>query len=415
MQIPARVLYSWDNPPSGGTYNPMVVRGLPMPSTLAKGIHPLKRTLLSVLVLSVVLAGPSCRSGPAKEGLFRGEGQHILPESRLVELTCRVTVRDIPEETKEVRLWVPFPVASRYQRLIEPSIQSPASYRPMVRYDARYGTAMLFVSAEAPLPKTFDVEYVLHVQRRRIDDAGMKPGPVEPDNVIRQHLAADLALPEDVSLPELTTIVADVAPPDNDTFSRAHAIYDYVMNTLEPDNTVFVRDTRAVEVTEGAAPFDPDVGTVVTTTGPTGRSVGEILSSRRGNAFDYALLTVVLMRSAGIPARIESGVLLGEDKTPDRTEVVGRHAWVRFHVPGLGWSVCDPYLAELYPELTAYLFRGACSNRVQLGAGPAPALDPEPASGAPTVLGDALAEADDKPVAVETHLFFRDAAGGPSR
>lgn len=370
--------------------------------------------LCAVLFLSVVLAGASCwRSAAKDDGLFRGEGQHILPENRLVELVLKVRVHDIPEKTKEVRLWVPFPVGSRHQRLIEPSIQSPASYRPMIRHDVRYGTPVLFISAEAPLPNAFDVEYVLRLQRLRIDDRAMTPGAAEPDNAVREQLAGDLALPDDVSLPELEKIVAEVAPTDNDVVSRARGIYNYVINTLDVDNAVFVLDTT-VAVTEAAASPDPDIGTVAETTGASGRSVKDILSSRRGSAFDYALLTVALMRSAGIPARIESGVMLAEDKTPDRTEVVDRHAWVRFHVPGVGWSVCDPYLADRYPELQAYLFRGACSNRVQLGAGPRPALEPEPEAGPPTVFGDPIAEADGKPVAVETHIFFRDVAGGTS-
>ena len=372
----------------------------------------MKRTFLAILVLSVVSAGLSCRSSAPKT-LFRGVGQHVLPESRLVELVCTVTVSDIPEKTKEVRLWIPFPTSSRHQRLIEPTIQSPASYRPMIRYDVRYDTPVLFISAEAPLPKSFDVNYALRVERVRIEHEDMRTNPVEPDNQLRDHLAAELALPEGGIGPELTKIVAEVAPVDNTTLDRARAIYDYVINTLEADNAVFIPDVT-LKVTEGAVSSDPDVGIVVTTASPSGRSVKEILSARKGNAFDYALLTVVLMRAGGIPARIESGVMLPEDKTPDRTELWDRHAWVRFYVPGFGWSACDPYVAERYPELKAYMFGGLCANRVVLGAGPQPGLVPEPETGLPTVLGDAIAEADEKPVTVQTRMFFRDVAGGTS-
>ena len=379
---------------------------------VSKGTNPLKRTVLAILVLSVVSAGLSCRSNPGK-ALFTGVGQHVLPESRLVELVCTVTVSDIPEKTKEVRLWIPFPTNSRHQRLVEPTIQSPASYRPMIRYDARYGTPVLFVSAEAPLPKSFDVEYALRVERVRVQHQDMTTDPTEPDNQLQERLAADLALPEDAGQSELAKIVAEVAPADNATFDRARAIYDYVTGTLEVDNAVLIPDV-AVEVTDAVVRPDPDIGTVADTPGPSGWGVKEILAARRGNAVDYALLTVALLRSAGIPARIESGVMLPEDKTPDRTELRDRAAWVRFYVSGFGWSVCDPYVADRYPELKAYMFGGLCSNRVQLSAGPEPGLAPEPKTGLPTVLAGAIAEADEKPVTVHTRIFFRDVSGGTS-
>jgi len=377
-----------------------------------EGTNPLKRTFLAILVLSVVSAGLSCRSSPGK-ALFTGEGQHILPESRLVELVCAVTVSDIPEKTKEVRLWMPFPTSSRHQRLVEPTIQSPASYRPMIRYDAHYGAPVLFVSAEAPLPKSFDVEYALRVERVRVEHQDMTTNATGPDNQLQERLAADLAPVEDASQSELAKIIGEVAPADNAAFDRARAIYDYVMGALDVDNAVFIPEVT-VEVTEAVVRPDPDIGTVAMTAAPSGRSVKEILVARKGNAFDYALLTVALLRSAGIPARIESGVMLPEDKTPDRTELSERHAWVRFYVPGFGWNVCDPYLADRYPELKAYMFGGLCSNRVQLSAGPGPGLVPKPEAGLPTVLAGAVAEADEKPVTVDTHIFFRDVSGGTS-
>lgn len=345
------------------------------------------RRLLAMLALAaVVLAAASCRNTPSKK-LFSDTGQHVLPENRLVELVCKVTVSDIPRKTKEVRLWVPFPTGGRYQRLIDPSIESPASYRPMIRYDERYGTPVLFVLAEAPLPKSFDVEYTLRVERMKMAPHGVngvKPAAVEPDNVVRERLADRLTLPEDVSEAELAKIVAEVAPADNAPFDRARAIYNYVIDTLEFDNT---------------------------TTGSAGHIVKDVLVSRKAGPADYARVTVTLLRAAGIPALIENGVLLPEDKTPDRTELTGRAAWVRFYVNGAGWSACDPYLADRFGELRTYMFGGMCANRVQLGAGPGLGLVPKPETGPPAVFAEAIAEADEKPVTVETHIFFRDVSG----
>jgi transglutaminase-like putative cysteine protease len=291
--------------------------------------------------------------------------QHILPGLRTVELTCEVTISGTPERAKGLRAWVPFPVTGRYQRVIEPTMESPTSYRPVIHYDAR------------------------------------------SEEVVRERFAADLVQGSGASAEEMGKIAAGATAGDNAPLSRARKIYDYVVNTVELDSAGHLLSAAGDNATLAAGSVS-DNGTL----SRTSRYALDVLTTRKGSAADYATATVMLMRAAGIPAHVETGILLGEDKTPDRTAASENGAWVRFYVNGRGWSACDPYLAKRYPELREAMFGGLSSNRVEMSAGPEPELAPAPAGGQPVLFFAPVAEADGKPVFISMKLSFRDIPGG---
>jgi transglutaminase-like putative cysteine protease len=86
------------------------------------------------------------------------------------------------------------------------------------------------------------------------------------------------------------------------------------------------------------------------------RSVSECFAHfRRGYCQYYASLMVMMMRSAGVPARLVQGFLPG-DRDPATGEEIVRfsnsHAWVEVYFPGYGWVPFDPTgggLAQLAP------------------------------------------------------------------
>ncbi|HUV38754.1 MAG TPA: transglutaminase-like domain-containing protein [Planctomycetota bacterium] len=387
----------------------------------------MRRALPVTVILSTLLGVCSCESlpgyrepEPAEKPLFSRIGTHVLPAERTLEMTCEVTVSEIPTDAKEVRVWIPFPQANAHQSLIEPTITHPTTYRPVIRHDEKYGSQVLYVSGEAPVPERFVVSYVTRVGRARMDHHNIVPPPPIDDNALRTHFAPDLEpvhiapfdgenLSDDERKKQLVVHekwiemkVAEViafGPPGDDNvpagargvtapgdtriddFNRARAVYDWVLDTLEPDN-----------VPRG---------------GPR-RTVREILDDGRGDASDYALVTVALLRAVGIPSRIAGGVMLDENKSPDLTDAASPAAWVRFVVNGRAWSACDPWTADRCPELRDYMFRGLCANRVHLWTGPRPQLVPEPVEGTPVVFSHAFAEVDEKPVRTDTVIRFRD-------
>ena len=380
------------------------------PLQYLKGLKNLKsKSAVIILLAAAVLAGVSCKNEP---DIFPVVKQHILPHKRTVQLDSEITVNDIPDGTKTLQLWIPFPVRGQFQNCIRPMIEHPGSYRPLIYTEKRYGTRWIFVSAEQPLPKSLKFSFSQVIERVEINHRSMTVGPIEPAEAVATRFAGDLTQEEGVNTEALTDLVVGIlqpkptAPVEGESmnleeavetpptgFARARAIYDYVVDTLE------------------AADAPTEDGTTTVPTGPSG-TVAEVLDSRKGNYIDYARVTVALLRTAGIPARIESGVKLGEDRAPDSVEAPGRTAWVRFYVNGFGWTACDPHHADIEPDLRDYMFAGVCANRVQFSAGPLPALVPEPKAGVPIVFDRAIAEADEKPIDVRMTVSFRDYSVG---
>jgi hypothetical protein len=74
------------------------------------------------------------------------------------------------------------------------------------------------------------------------------------------------------------------------------------------------------------------------------------LSTKSGNCQNFAHLSIALLRSAGIPARIVGGITLKESwKVPidAKNSIVqsmgqGGHAWLEVYFPDLGWLPYDP-------------------------------------------------------------------------
>jgi hypothetical protein len=86
------------------------------------------------------------------------------------------------------------------------------------------------------------------------------------------------------------------------------------------------------------------------------RSISECFAHyRRGYCQYYASLMVMVLRTAGIPARLVQGFLPGERDPATGEEIVrfsNSHAWVEAYFPGYGWVPLDPTgggLAQLAP------------------------------------------------------------------
>ncbi|MFG0316740.1 MAG: transglutaminase domain-containing protein, partial [Planctomycetota bacterium JB042] len=73
-------------------------------------------------------------------------------------------------------------------------------------------------------------------------------------------------------------------------------------------------------------------------------SVERLLNGRRGYCQHFALAATVMLRSAGLPARVATGFLVNDWDAPSRAYEVwssDRHAWIEVHVEGEGWVPVD--------------------------------------------------------------------------
>ena len=92
------------------------------------------------------------------------------------------------------------------------------------------------------------------------------------------------------------------------------------------------------------APGSRFVYSLSTTPGTTGDDLADFLRLRRGYCEQYAGAMGVLVRAAGVPARVVLGYTPGQEQ-PDGSRVVttdDAHAWVEAWFSGLGWIPFDP-------------------------------------------------------------------------
>ncbi|WP_040948970.1 transglutaminase-like domain-containing protein [Gorillibacterium massiliense] len=77
-------------------------------------------------------------------------------------------------------------------------------------------------------------------------------------------------------------------------------------------------------------------------------SASDVLAEGKGICHDYANLTVAMLRSSGIPARVIEGLVYNDlKKSVDWSSSAGSHAWVEFYTLGK-WHFADPTWGNSY-------------------------------------------------------------------
>ncbi len=147
-----------------------------------------------------------------------------------------------------------------------------------------------------------------------------------------EQLAASPALPADdpvqqasTALPELDQRVRDLVDeltdPGQSPDQRVRAVFDHL--------------------TDRANGF---VYSLSTAPGTTGDDLADFLQLRRGYCEQYAGAMAVLVRAAGVPARVVLGYTPGQEQADGSRLITSAdaHAWVEVFYDGPGWVTFDP-------------------------------------------------------------------------
>ena len=135
------------------------------------------------------------------------------------------------------------------------------------------------------------------------------------DEDLKKYTSEDLFI--DIRDPVIADAVKKAAGNEADPVEKAKSIYDYIASRLHYD---FARaEDRQYSF----------------------MNASEILKAGKGVCADYAILYVAMLRAAGIPARLATGIpvflILGQKDQ----EVDLGHAWVEIKLPGYGWIIVD--------------------------------------------------------------------------
>ncbi len=242
------------------------------------------------------------------------------------------TPTDTPAGPPELYLWLSNPV--------ETPAQGPVQLVSQTReplFDDVDGLAVYRTILDNTTPRVLNRLFLVERYRIETDVERLTVGLDMPEELLERYGRADSRAPSDS--PEIGDIVRRLVAPGAHPYEIGRRLFEYVAGTYE-----------AVDIERTA-------------------DVLQLIESRRGNSQALSTLFVALARRAGLPARLQSGILV----LPGGAV---RHCWADFYVPAVGWIPVDAALElglhhERIPEeerLESYL--GAVdANRVVFSAG----------------------------------------------
>lgn len=294
-------------------------------------------SLLACIATSVSVAASVTMTAPVPSAAV----PQII-ETRTVSVTQTVTLQDIPADAGQVRLWVPIPGDSSWQRVLDCEVVSaPGRWRVVPQAEGR--GAFVHVELDHPATDTASVVVRCIVQRHGVhldlDDASA-PGEIQAE-----LFAADL----------------DPAAPLMQVDARVRALADEACG----DESDVARQAMALLRAVADKVDHYSINDAVPTCGRG--AAGDCLDHGGGCCTDLHSLFIAMARSRGIPARMQYGYRL-LDGREGREYDPGYRCWVEFFVPGTGWVATDIVAADAATELP-HRWVSLSSTRVQLWAG----------------------------------------------
>jgi len=288
---------------------------------------------------------------------------------REFELTYHASVKEIPSEATQLRIWIPLAHTDENQNILNRKVLS--SYPYQIFKEPAYDNEILYLFLKPPLPAHLDVAVTYHalVQERR--------GPLKASHLKKEyHLGSTQWMVVDEKIQELSR---EVTKGKQFPLEQARAIYEYVLSHMQYDKTT------------------PGWGN-----GDTLRAclVG------KGNCTDFHSLFISLARASEIPSRFKIGLPIPETQ---EGKIPGYHCWAEFYVDGKGWIPVDASEAWKHPEKREYYFGTYDENRLLISTGRDIQLVPKQEGEPLNFFFYPYVELDGKPVStIETEFQFKE-------
>ena len=254
--------------------------------------------------------------------------------TRSFEATYTATIKGLPADAQELKVWIPLPSSRPEQTISDVRIEPPYNWQRS--REKEFGDEYAF--ATIPTPITRELVIRVHFKGTRQSVAmtnltDVRPGKAE----LRRALRADKLV---TISPRIQKLADEVTKGKTDRIDQAQAIYTYVVSTMKYDKTI-----------PGWGKGDQE----------------RACDIRAGNCTDFHSLFMSLARAKDIPARFVMGFPLPEHDgtTP------GYHCWAEFYVPGRGWMPVDASEASKTndPIKKAAYFGNLGTDRVEFSMG----------------------------------------------
>lgn len=303
-------------------------------------------------------------------------------KDRQVKVTVQINLH-APQEAKNVRLWIPYPMSNENQDITNVEINGNYSYIGVFR-EGKAGNNILYAEWKESI-KERTLTYSFNVNRKEIVNKKFlkKELPFSKDE-FSMYLESTNLGPTGGKVKEYAI---KITKGKKTNLAKAKAIYNWIVDNMHRDPNI------------------------------KGCGFGEVetlLETKGGKCADIHSVFVALARAAGVPAREVFGIRIPKGSEGDMTKA--QHCWAEFYLPGYGWVVVDPAdvrKAILEQKLTLqqakhfreYYFGAVDENRIAFGTGRDIVLNP-PQNGQPlNYFMYPYAEADGKPLNEDLYGF----------
>lgn len=231
----------------------------------------------------------------------------VMAKERNGEVAIAVTVA-APEDSKDVRVWIPYPVSNPMQDISDVRIDGNFS-RSGIYGEKETGNLALYAEWSKPV-KDRTITLTFNVTAKEQMKKGFSAKEPEIPADIREYLNSSAFIPTDGKIKE---IAFSVTNDQQKVSEKARAVYQWVVENTVRDPNVKGCGTGEVE---------------------------KVLAKKGGKCADISSVFVSIARAAGVPSREVFGLRLGKKDEEDMTG--GHHCWAEFYAPGYGWVPVDP-------------------------------------------------------------------------
>lgn len=294
-------------------------------------------------------------------------------KERGIEVTFKIDLKT-PENSKDVKLWIPYPVSDENQTIKNVKIEGNYSYHRIYK-EKEFGNSILYAEWKKQRKERI-LTYSFRVRRKEVVKKEF-PKIELPFNEkeFEKYLIATSLSPTTGKVKEMAE---SITKDKKTTLAKARAIYDWIVDNMYRDPQI-----------KGCGIGD----------------VERLLESLGGKCGDIHSVYVALARSVGIPAREIFGIRIPKGKEGNMTKA--QHCWAEFYLPGYGWVPVDPSDVKkimLEKKLNLgeerdyreYYFGAVDENRIAYGTGRNLILNPPQRDGNLNYFMYPYAEADGK-------------------
>lgn len=240
--------------------------------------------------------------------LSKGNGSKKYSDKHTYIFSLNADIQDIyAEESASVTVFMPFPPLSAWQRTVTNTESFPIpilkKYENSIVQQINIEESIEIQNQKHVFNNTFVVE--TYAVSTTITNPSAKTQTAATDFYSEFTKSNNIVKSDDQ---RVTDLVKTIIKRETSPYKKAQLIYNYIIN-----NYVLLQENK-----------------------PLTSETLDVLETGSADAYDMALLFTTFARAAGIPAVMNSGVIVEQDMS------ARNHWWAEFYLDTVGWIPVDP-------------------------------------------------------------------------